>query len=138
LVAFVYGVIEVPDKGWRSPVVAGALALVMAVLSLFVVQLRRSRYPMIDLGLVGSRRFLWGSVAATLASFALFGVLFVVPQYLQLVRGNDALGTGLRILPIMGGLLVAAPLSERVIHFVGNKIPVTVGMTIIAAGLAWG
>jgi EmrB/QacA subfamily drug resistance transporter len=138
LVAFVYGIIEAPDKGWRSPVVIGALALGVAVLALFVVQQRRSRYPMIDLGLFGSRRFLWGSTAATLTSFALFGVLFVIPQYLQLVRGSDALGSGVRLLPLIGGLLVAAPLSERLIHFVGNKIPVTIGMTVIAVGLAWG
>ena len=61
LVAFVYGIIEVPDKGWRSPVVLGTLALGVAVLALFVAQQRRSRYPMIDLGLFGSARFLWGS-----------------------------------------------------------------------------
>src|SRR5437763_2720891 len=93
LVAFVYGVIEVPDKGWRSPLVIGALVLGVAVLALFVVQQRGSRYQMIDLGLFGSRRFLWGSTTATLASFALFGVLLAVPQYLQLPRGADARGT---------------------------------------------
>ena len=138
LVAFVYGIIEVPDKGWRSPVVLGTLALGVAVLALFVAQQRRSRYPMIDLGLFGSARFLWGSTTATLAGFALFGVLFAVPQYLQLVRGADALGTGMRILPLVGGLLVASPLSERLIHFVGNKIPAAAGLAVIAGGLAWG
>jgi EmrB/QacA subfamily drug resistance transporter len=138
LVTLVYGIIEAPDKGWRSPLVLGALALGVAVLALFVVQQRRTRYPMIDLGLFGSARFLWGSTTATVASFALFGVLFVAPQYLQLVRGADALGTGVRILPMVGGLLVAAPLSERLIHFVGNKIPAAAGMAVIAAGVAWG
>ncbi len=138
LVAFVYGIIEVPGKGWRSPLVVGALGLGVGMLAVFVAQQRGTRYPMIDLKLFRSARFLWGSTTATLASFALFGVLFVIPQYLQLVRGNDALGAGLRLLPLMGGLFVAAPLSTRVVSLVGTKIPVALGMTVISTGLAWG
>ncbi len=138
LVVFVYGIIEAPDKGWRSPVVISALAVGTVILAVFVALQRRARYPMIDLKLFRSARFLWGSIAATLASFALYGVLFVVPQYLQLVRGNDALGAGVRLLPLMAGLFVAAPLSTQVVSRVGTKIPVTLGLTVIAAGLAAG
>jgi MFS family permease len=99
---------------------------------------RRAAYPMIDLKLFRRPRFLWGSSIATLASFALFGVLFVVPQYLQLVLGYDALGSGLRLLPLMSGLIVAATIGERMVRAVGSKIPVALGMAVIAAGLAWG
>jgi EmrB/QacA subfamily drug resistance transporter len=138
LVAFVYGIIEAPDKGWDSPLVIGALVLGVGLLAGFVAWQRRTAYPMIDLKLFRSRRFLWGSTTATLASFALFGVLFVIPQYLQLVRGNDAFGSGLRLLPLMGGLVVAAALGERLVRAVGTKVPVALGMTVIAAGLGWG
>src|SRR2546430_3714099 len=132
LVAFVYGIIEAPDKGWGNGVVLGALALGVATLAAFVAWQRRAAYPMIDLKLFGSARFLWGSTTATLASFALFGVLFVVPQYLQLVRGNDAFGAGLRLLPLMGGLVVAAALGGRLVRGVGPKVPVRPRMAVVA------
>jgi EmrB/QacA subfamily drug resistance transporter len=138
LVAFVYGIIEAPDEGWGSGTVLGAFAVAVVTLGAFVAWQRRVRYPMIDLNLFRNARFLWGSTIATLASFALFGVLFVLPQYLQLVRGSDALGAGVRLLPLMGGLFVAAPVAPRVAARFGTKIPVVLGMAVCAAGLAWG
>jgi MFS family permease len=89
---------------------------------------------MIDLTLFARPRFLWGSIAATVASFALFGLLFVLPQYLQAVRGNDALNTGVRLLPLMAGLIVGARVSERL----GTKVPISAGLALIAGGLALG
>jgi EmrB/QacA subfamily drug resistance transporter len=138
LVLSVYGIIEAPSRGWGDPLVAVALAGGVAFLVAFVLWQRRARYPMIDLGLFRNARFLWGSVAATLASFALFGLLFVFPQYLQVVRGNDAFGTGVRLIPLMAGLIVAARLAERLVVRLGNTVPLALGMAVIAAGLAWG
>ncbi len=138
LVVFVYGIIEAPDKGWGSGLVIAALAAGVVLLAAFAAWQLRARYPMIDLKLFRDARFLWGSIAATVASFALFGVLFVIPQYLQLVRGTDALGAGVRLLPLMAGLFLAAPLGERLASVIGTKVPVTTGLTVIAAGLAWG
>lgn len=138
LVLFVYGIIEAPDRGWSDPLVTASLAIGAVVLATFAYQQRRTRYPMIDLALFRSARFGWGSVVATLASFALFGLLFVFPQYLQVVRGNDALGTGVRLLPMMAGLIVSSRLAERLVTLAGNKVPAALGMAVIAAGLAWG
>jgi EmrB/QacA subfamily drug resistance transporter len=138
LVAFVYGIIEAPDQGWDDPLVLGSLAVGVGLIGAFVAWQRRAANPMIDLRLFGNPRFLWGSLAATVASFALFGILFALPQYLQLVRGNDALGAGVRLLPLIGGLFLAAPLVPRLVSAVGSKIPVALGMVVIAVGLAWG
>jgi hypothetical protein len=138
LIALVYGIIEAPDKGWGDPKVLGFLVLGAVLLVAFVAWQLRVAYPMIDLHLFRKPRFLWGSTTATLASFALFGVLFVVPQYLQLVLGYDALGSGLRLLPLMGGLMVAGGLGQRLVQAVGSKVPVALGMAVIAVGLAWG
>jgi EmrB/QacA subfamily drug resistance transporter len=138
LVAFVYGIIEAPDKGWGNGLVLGCLGLGVVLLAAFAAWQLRAAYPMIDLRLFRKPRFLWGSTAATLASFALFGVLFAVPQYLQLVLGYDALGSGLRLLPLMAGLMVAGGIGQRLVQAFGSKVPVALGMTVIAAGLAWG
>ncbi len=138
LVLLVYGIIEAPDRGWTDRAVLAALGAGAVLLVAFVAWQRRTPYPMIDLGLFRGARFVVGSATATLASFALFGLLFVLPQYLQVVRGNDAFGTGLRLIPMMAGLIVAARLAEVLVTAVGNKVPVALGMTVIAAGLAWG
>jgi EmrB/QacA subfamily drug resistance transporter len=138
LVAFVYGVIEAPVRGWGDLRVLGTIAAGLALLAGFVVWEARTPAPMIDLALFRRPRFLWGSVAATLASFALFGLLFVVPQYLQAVRGHDALSTGVRLMPLMAGLIVGARVSERIASRAGTRVPVAGGLALIGAGLALG
>jgi EmrB/QacA subfamily drug resistance transporter len=138
LVSFVYGVIEVPQRGWSDALVITSVTVGVALLAGFVAYERRATHPMIDLGLFANRRFLWGSASATVASFALFGLLFVLPQYLQAVAGNDALNTGIRLLPLMAGLIVGARVSEKLNGRYGARLPMAVGLTLIAAGLALG
>jgi EmrB/QacA subfamily drug resistance transporter len=138
LVTLVYGIIEGPTRGWGDPAIIACLAAGTAILAGFISWQTRARFPMVELDLFRSRRFLHGSIATTVGGFALFGLLFVLPQYLQAVRGYDAFGTGLRLLPMMAGLIVAARVSERVVGALGNKIPVVAGLVVIAAGLGWG
>jgi EmrB/QacA subfamily drug resistance transporter len=138
LVSLVYGVIEAPERGWADPTVLGALGLGVVVLALFVAWERRCAYPMIDLSLFGRPRFLGGTAAATLATFALFGLLFVLPQYLQAVLGYDAFGAGVRLLPLMAGLFLGASVTEKLVGRVGSTVPVASGLLVIAAGLSLG
>ncbi|MBX6358106.1 MAG: MFS transporter [Micromonosporaceae bacterium] len=138
LVAVVYGIIEVPSRGWADGVTLSSLLAGGVILVGFVAWQARARHPMVDLGLLGNRSFLWGSFAATVGSFALFGLFFVLPQYLQEVRGADAFGTGLRLLPMMAGLIVAARASEQVVGRLGSTMPAAGGLVVIAAGLGWG
>ncbi len=60
----------------------------------FVVWERRAAAPLADPALLRNRRFAWGTVAGVVVSFALYGLLFVLPQFFQSVLGHDALGTG--------------------------------------------
>ncbi|MBM7167115.1 MFS transporter [Streptomyces sp. G44] len=138
LVALVYGLIEAPGRGWGEPLVLGTLAAGLVLLALFVRWELRTPQPMIDLRLFGRAQFLWGSLAGVLVTFGMLGLLFVVPQYLQLVQGYDALGTGLRLLPLIGGLVVGAPAGEKLAARTGYRLPVTVGLLVLAGGLAVG
>ena len=90
------------------------------LLAAFVGWQGRAADPLVDLALLRSPRFAWGTVLATLSTFALMGLLFVLPQLFQAVQGADACGTGLRLLPIIGGLLVGARLAERLVAAVGR------------------
>ncbi|MGH2946915.1 MAG: MFS transporter, partial [Solirubrobacteraceae bacterium] len=138
LVIFVYAVIDAPERGWEAPLVLGGLAAGMALLAAFVSWELRARQPLIDLRLFGRPSFLWGTVATAVAGFAIFGLFFTLPQYLQFVAGHEALATGLRLLPMIGGLVVGAGLGERLAARVGHRAPVALGLLLIAAGLAAG
>jgi EmrB/QacA subfamily drug resistance transporter len=130
--ALIYGIIEAPVRGWTDPVVLGALAAAAVLIAALVVRERRAARPMLDMALLADRSFLLNTLTVTLAMFMLSGLMFVLPPYLQAVLGNDAFGTGVRMLPLMGGLIVAAkggaPLAERF----GARAVITAGLVVLA------
>lgn len=134
LAALVYGVIEAPVEGWLSARTLAAGLGGLLLLAVFVSTQLRAADPMVDLGLFRSRPFLWGSIVATAASLVLMGSLFLVPQYLQVVEGHSAFGTGLRLLPMIGGLMVGGLASERLAARLGYRATVTGGLGLLAAG----
>lgn len=87
---------------------------------------------MLDLSLLAQRGFLLNTLAATLVLFVLSGLLFVLPQYLQAVLGYDAFATGVRLLPMMGGLLVAARGAEPLIRRFGARAVISAGLVALA------
>jgi hypothetical protein len=160
LAGLTYGFIKAGQDGWTD---AGALATIAAGLAILAVlvgwerwltgraDLRRGKVrPLIELRLFRSAGFTWGTVLSTMVSFAMFGIFFVMPQYFQEVRGADAMGSGLRLLPMIGGMIIGMIGGTRLASprkaadgtasapLVGAKLLVTVGFTIMAAALAAG
>ncbi|WP_053846616.1 MFS transporter [Streptomyces sp. NRRL B-24085] len=132
----VYAIIEAPTRGWGDPLVLGMLAAAVALITALVLRERRVQRPMLDMTLLTHRGFLFNTIAATLVNFILTGLLFVLPPFLQAVLGHDALGTGVRLLPMMGGLLVASRLAPRVVARFGARATVSAGLVVLAfAGL---
>ncbi|MEU9291525.1 MFS transporter [Streptomyces sp. NPDC048275] len=138
ITAIVYGTILVPRDGWGSPAVLASLIAGVVLAVAFVVRERTYAHPLVDLGLFSQRGFLWGTLMAIFGNFAIMGILFVVPQYLEGVLGNDSLGTGVRVLPLMGGLLVSATLSENLVPRFGARIVMPTGLAVLAAGALLG
>jgi MFS transporter, DHA2 family, multidrug resistance protein len=143
LAVVVYGVIQAGQHGWGDPAALAAMAAGALVLVGFGLWERRlSRrpdgQPLIDLALFGSTSFTWGTILAAVGVFALFGVLFTAPQYFQAILGTDAMGSGLRLLPLIGGLAVGASVADRVATRAGAKLTVASGFALLAAGLGVG
>ncbi|KDN83242.1 MFS transporter [Kitasatospora cheerisanensis] len=138
LAALTWGIIEGAERGWGDALVLGALIGAVAALTGLVLRSRRQEHPMLDLGLLAEPVFRWSAVAVTLVSIALFGGFFVLPAYFQSVLGTDALGSGLRLMPMMGGLLVAARLGERLVHRSSPRAVITAGLALIALALLVG
>ncbi len=142
LVALTYGVIRIGDAGWSDGAALAWAAAGLASLAAFAGwQTRLHRHggsPLVDIGLLASRRFTWGTILATLATFTMFGVFFVMPQFFQAVDGTDALGTGLRLLPVIGGLLIGARAADKLVAKTGSGVVIACGYTAFAAGLLLG
>ncbi|MYY81485.1 DHA2 family efflux MFS transporter permease subunit [Streptomyces sp. SID335] len=128
----IFGIIEAPGRGWGDPLVLGTLAGGAVSLTALVLRERRMTRPMLDLPLLRDRAFFLNAMAATLVMFVLSGLMFVLPQYLQAILGNDAFGTGLRMLPMMGGLLVAAKGAEPVVRRFGARAVISGGLVVLA------
>lgn len=129
--ALVFGIIEGPARGWTSSWVLGSFALSALLLAGLVARERRAARPMLDLALLGRRGFLFNVLAATLGTFVFAGLLFLLPAYLQETGGSDAFGTGLRLLPMMGGLLVAARTSTPLVRRLGPRPVVGAGLAVL-------
>ena len=138
LVALVYGAIQEEAYGWGDVRVWGVMAGGAIVTAAFLLWTRRAEQPLIDLTLFRDRRFAGGAVPATLMTFSLFGVLFVTPQYFQGVLGADAFGSGLRLLPLIGGMLVTSKVSPRLVARFGPAASIASGGIVMAAGMVVG
>jgi EmrB/QacA subfamily drug resistance transporter len=142
LVGVTYGLIEAGRNGWADnsaliPIGVGLVLLVGFVLYEAVLT-RLGGQPLIDLALFRSRSFTWGVILAATAGLAMIGVLFTLPQYFQGVLGTDAMGSGLRLLPVIGGLVVGAVPADRLASRLGAKITVALGFVLLAAGMLVG
>ncbi len=133
--SLVYGIIEEPVNGWGHARVLASLIGGAVVLAAFVLVELRSRTPLVDMRLFLDGRFTWSTMAFTSASFAMTGLLFVLAPYLQVVMGNDAQGTGLRLVPMIGGLILGAVPSDRLTARLGTKVVVAGGLVLISAGV---
>ncbi|GAB7181227.1 MFS transporter [Kitasatospora sp. Ki12] len=136
--ALTYGIIEGSERGWTDPLVPATLAGSVLALTVLVLRSRRRREPMLDLALLADRTFRWSSGAATLISFVLFGAFFVLPLYFQSVLGTDALGSGLRLMPMMLGLIAAAKLTDPLVDRLGARTVIVLGLAVLAAALLFG
>ena len=143
LVALMYGIVEAGDIGWVSPSSIVPLAVGLGVLAAFVLWERRlaaapGGQPLVDLSLFRSRSFTWGVILTAFGVFALFGALFALPQFFQAIMGVDPQGSGLRLLPVVAGLIVGAVPADRVAARLGTKLTVAAGFAIAAVGLILG
>ena len=134
--ALVWALIEAPSRGWTDAMILGGFAFSALALAAFVRWELRVREPMLDVRLFRNRRFSAASGSITLAFFALFGTIFFLTQYLQLVLGYGPFESGLRMMPVALGLIVGGPLSARLVERVGTKRVVAAGLMLVAVGLA--
>ena len=130
----IWAIIEGPHYGWTSPqvVLAGALAVVLG--AAFIRYESRQASPLLDVRLFRNPRFSAASAAIASAFFGLFGFIFLITQYLQLIQGYSPLEAGLRTVPFAVVTGAASPLSIVLMHRIGTKLVVGAGLALMSTG----
>ncbi len=110
--SLVWGIIEASERGWTDGLVLSAFGAGVVLGILFVLRQRSARDPLLDVSLFRRPAFSVGSAAISAVFFALFGMFFLMTQYLQVAQGKSALATGLQMLPVALGLVAGSALSH--------------------------
>ena len=127
--------VEAGRNGWAAPVVLAGFALAAVAAAAFVLAERRSRSPMLPLGLFRASEFRSGTLVGLLINLGFYGQLFVMSLYFQDIRGYSALRTGLALLPGAALLIIGSTLSGRIMARTGPRAPMLAGLLAGAAGL---
>lgn len=138
LLGLTYGFIVAGRDGWTDPAAWGCVAAGGVLVAAFVGWQGRAACPLVDLGLFAHPGFRAGAILSTLVNFALLGLLFALPLYFQAVGDVDAVGTGLRLLPMIGGLLAGTRIADRFGRRVAPRVVVAIGFGLLVVALGIG
>jgi EmrB/QacA subfamily drug resistance transporter len=129
-------------QDWPVSIVPVAFAVAALSLAAFAVyelrkEARGDRSGAFQFSLFGYPGFRWGNLAVTIVSLGEFGLLFVVPLFLQGVLGYSAFDTGLVLLGLAAGAFIAGPSAGVLASRIGPKWVVSAGMALEATGIFW-
>jgi EmrB/QacA subfamily drug resistance transporter len=135
IVAIIFGLIQAPESGWASPQTVVSFLVGAAVLTSFVFWELRCDEPMLDIRYFRSPAFSTGTAGMILVFMAMYGVLFLITQYFQLVLRYSPLSAAVRFLPIAPIMIVVAPMTPRLSKRMGANRTVSFGLGCVALGL---
>lgn len=136
LAGITFGLIMAPDDGWTSASTVGGLVAGAVLLAAFVAWDRRRARPMVDFHLFRNPTFSTGLGAVAAAMFAMFGVSFLLSQYIQFVQRVSVFSVGLRFLPMAAGTLVGSNVATRLASRFGLRAVIVTGMLLITCALS--
>ncbi len=133
----VWALIRASSLGWGSPEIVMTLVAGAALTGVFIGWELRAAHPMVPLRLFRVRAYSAGNAACLCVFAVLFGLVFFMAQFFQTGLGYGPFGTGLRLLPGWGTLVVIAPFAGPLIRRFGERVLITGGLTLFAGALIW-
>ncbi|MEW6583741.1 MAG: DHA2 family efflux MFS transporter permease subunit [Actinomycetota bacterium] len=137
LFGVVWGLVRGNAAGWGSAEIVVPLAAGAALLVAFLAWEASSPTPMLPLRLFRSRTFALANTSSLLMFFGMFGSIFLLSQFFQVVQGYSPLESGLRILPWTAMPVIVAPIAGALSDRIPGPRIMAVGLALQAAGLAW-
>jgi EmrB/QacA subfamily drug resistance transporter len=129
-----WSIIEAPRHGWASAATLGGIVGAVVLLLVFAWWQVRRPDPMLDVRLFRNPRFSAASGSIALAFFGLFGFVFLVTQYFQVVRGYDPLRAGVATLPFAVVTGALSPVAIVIMKRIGTKLVVALGLLVMSGG----
>ena len=137
LLGIVLGVVRGNDHGWTSLTVLAPIVIGALLVAGFVAWELRAPEPMLPMRLFRSRGFTMTNVASLLMFFGMFGSIFLLAQFLQVVQGYSPLQAGLRTLPWTAMPVLVAPIAGLLSDRIGGRPLLATGLALQAIGLGW-
>jgi EmrB/QacA subfamily drug resistance transporter len=137
LLGLVWGLVRGNGQGWGSAEILASLAAGAVLLVGFVLWELRTRTPMLPMRFFRNRSFAAANIASLALYFGMFGSVFLLTQFFQVVQGLSPLQSGVRILPWTIMPMFVTPLAGALSDRIGGGRIIALGMALLAAGLAW-
>jgi EmrB/QacA subfamily drug resistance transporter len=138
LFLIVFGFSRAETSGWTAPLTIGSLVLGPVLLAGFVLAEQRSSHPLLPLRVILDRTRGGSYVAVGISGIAIFGTFLFLTYYLQLIKGESPLTTGLLFLPMIGCILISSNLASIVgLPRLGPRVLIAAGMLLGAGGMAY-
>ncbi len=133
----VFAIIQGPEWGWLSGSTVPLFAVSAVALVLLIRHELRSDAPLLDVRVFKNRAFSSGAGAIATGFFCLFGFIFLVTQYFQLIHGYSALSAGVHTLPFAFVTMIMTPLGAVAALRVGTRYVVSAGLVIMGGALLY-
>jgi EmrB/QacA subfamily drug resistance transporter len=138
LFLIVFGFSRAETAGWTAPLTIGSLVLGLALLAGFVFAEQRARHPLLPLRVILDPTRGGAYVAVGISGVAIFGTFLFLTYYLQVIKGDSPLTTGLLFLPMIACILISSNLSSIVgLPRLGPRVLIAAGMLLGGAGLGY-
>jgi EmrB/QacA subfamily drug resistance transporter len=133
----IWGIVHGNDDGWTSAGVLVPLVASGLLVPAYLAWARDRSYAVLPLRLFSSRGFSVANVIGLTFTLGMFGTVFLLSQYLQVVQGYSPLEAGVRTLPWTAAPMVVAPIAGAIAGRTGLRALLLVGLSLQAASLVW-
>jgi predicted MFS family arabinose efflux permease len=135
LTLLVFAIVKAQEYGWVSARTLGTAAVAVLLLVGFVLIERRSRAPLVRLGIFRVRSITGGNLSMLVVAGGMFAVFYFASIYVQQILGFSPVQAGLAFLPLTAGIILFSAIAQQLVGRIGVNTVAMIGMFTAGVGL---